>query len=74
VNIDHDADADRVAPLTDFTLGLPADDGTAETTPTTATLHRPGTAPEQLSVTLDADGVAWVSIPTIDLYAAVHFA
>jgi len=74
VNFDHDADADRVTPLTDFALGLPGDDGTAGTAPTNATLHRPGTAPEQLPVTLDADGVPWVTIPTIDLYAAVHLA
>jgi hypothetical protein len=69
VNFDYSTADDRATGLTDFAIGLPDAAGT-----TTATVHRPGVAPEPLSVRVDDHGTAWVTVPSIDLYAAVHCA
>jgi hypothetical protein len=68
VNFAFSDTTDRVTPLTNFAIGLSGSEAT------TATLHRPGHAPEELVVRADAYGAAWVTVPSIDLYAAVHYA
>jgi len=68
VNFDYSEEADRVTPVTDLAVGLAGAAGTS-----TATLHRPGQPPQELPVRVDGD-VAWVTIPSVELYAVVHHA
>ncbi|WIE54109.1 hypothetical protein [Curtobacterium sp. MCBD17_003] len=68
VNFDYQEADDAVQCRLDFEIGVRTDRAI-----TTATVHRPGLAPETAPVHL-ADGVARVTIPTLDLYAVVHLA
>lgn len=69
VNFDYQQEADTVTPRTALRVGVRA----GATGVRTATLHRPGTAPTTIPVSL-ADGAAWMTIDRLDLYAVVHLA
>lgn len=66
VNFDYEEERDAVRVRPDFEVGLRTDRPVG-----TATVHRPDREAEVVPVRVE-DGIAWATIPTLELYAVVH--